>query len=113
MIVVTSYINANDKMIGFEINGHANIDSINKEIVCASVSVLSQTIMLSLIDCLDIDCYYKIEKGYLFLLIKNYKSLNQNLCDDVDLLFNTLLLGLKNIDKNYENNLDFQTFTFK
>lgn len=108
MIVVTSYLNKDNKMIGFEIDGHADAYSNNKEIVCASVSALSQTIVLSLINYLGIDCDYKVEKGHLFLLIEKYDYLNQSLHSKIELLFNTLFLGLKNIDKNYKNNLEFK-----
>lgn len=40
----------------FRILGHANYDVKGKDIVCASVSILSQSTILGLVDILKLDC---------------------------------------------------------
>ena len=59
----------NNNINSFEFRGHANSAEYGQDIVCASVSGISQTILLGLIDILDDNIKYKILSGYLFFLI--------------------------------------------
>lgn len=65
----------------FRILGHANYDVKGKDIVCASVSILSQSIILGLVDILKLDCVTQIESGDLQCYIKEPTKEAQILMD--------------------------------
>ncbi len=89
----------NNNINSFEFRGHANSAEYGQDIVCASVSGISQTILLGLIDILDDNIKYKIESGYLYFIIPN--NIDVDILGKVNVLTNTLMLGLENIKKNY------------
>ena len=89
----------NNNIHSFEFRGHANSAEYGQDIVCASVSGISQTILLGLIDILDDNIKYKIESGYLYFIIPN--NIDIDILGKVNVLTNTLMLGLENIKKNY------------
>ena len=89
----------NNNINSFEFRGHANSAEYGQDIVCASVSGISQTILLGLIDILDDNIKYKIESGYLYFIIPN--NIDIDILGKVNVLTNTLMLGLENIKKNY------------
>ncbi len=89
----------NNNIHSFEFRGHANSAEYGQDIVCASVSGISQTILLGLIDILDDNIKYKIESGYLYFIIPN--NIDVDILGKVNVLTNTLMLGLENIKKNY------------
>ena len=89
----------NNNINSFEFRGHANSAEYGQDIVCASVSGISQTILLGLIDILDDNIKYKIESGYLYFIIPN--NIDVDILGKVNVLTNTLMLGKENIKKNY------------
>ena len=91
----------NNNINSFEFRGHANSAEYGQDIVCASVSGISQTILLGLIDILDDNIKYKIESGYLYFIIPN--NIDIDILGKVNVLTNTLMLGLENIKKNYSD----------
>ena len=91
----------NDNIYSFEFSGHANAAEYGQDIVCASVSSISQTILLGLIDILKGNIEYKVESGYLYFKIPN--NLDKDELDKANVLTNTLRLGLDNIKENYSD----------
>ncbi len=86
---------------GVEISGHANSSEYGQDIVCASISGITQTILLGLIDILDGNIEYKIESGYLYFKLPD--DLEPSMIEKVQVLTNTLRLGLDNIKENYSD----------
>ena len=82
-----------DKII---IQGHADFDDYGKDIVCAGVSVLTFTIANKLLEISKNDINENNNK-FIFNLIDKNK--------DVELLVETLIFGLKSIEKQYPQNI--------
>jgi uncharacterized protein YsxB (DUF464 family) len=97
-LVVIIY-NAGKNIVGFDISGHANYDEHGKDIVCAGVSVLAQTIITSIDELTNVnDFKYKIDVGHTFIKV-NHNKIDK----DVELLFKAFELGIKGIQNSYKN----------
>ena len=96
------YRDSNDKLTGFECKGHAGYAEAGEDIVCAAISILTINFVNS-VELLT-DSFPEVvedsDKGYLKVTIKEYDK------DDVQLLFNSLSLGLDNIRKEYPKFFD-------
>ena len=95
MITVTIHY-SNDEITGFTVEGHANFKPCGEDIVCSAVSVLTQAALLGLARYVELD--YIIRDGYLECRLPYL--------DDADMMraaaiLETMILGLKNIEKNY------------
>ncbi|MBR5994634.1 MAG: ribosomal-processing cysteine protease Prp [Lachnospiraceae bacterium] len=96
------YRDSNDKLTGFECKGHAGYAEAGEDIVCAAISILTINFVNS-VDLLT-DSFPEVvedeKKGYLKVTIKEYDKA------DVQLLFNSLSLGLDNIREEYPKFFD-------
>jgi len=83
----------------FSINGHANAEVYGRDIVCAAISVLSQTTLLGLHEIAKINIDYNIQDGNLVC------KLPINMTDEerqkASLLLETMIIGIKNIYESY------------
>ena len=85
-----------------EISGHANYDEFGKDIVCASVSSIVMTTVNSILSIDDSSINY-IDDGDKIII----KKLNDN--DIVDKLLNTMILILKDLEKQYKKNIKVES----
>lgn len=69
MINITFY-KQNDKYIGMFIGGHAGYAAKGYDVVCASVSAISQNLLIALEGVLNIQGTYIVEDGYMRLDIR-------------------------------------------
>ena len=63
----------------YDIKGHANFAPLGEDIVCAAISVLSQTTLMGLVEVLQLkrrEIFYKIDDstGYLNVELKKIKD---------------------------------------
>ncbi|MBR6307327.1 MAG: ribosomal-processing cysteine protease Prp [Lachnospiraceae bacterium] len=96
------YCDSNDKLTGFECKGHAGYAEAGEDIVCAAISILTINFVNS-VELLT-DSFPEVvedeSKGYLKVTIKEYDKA------DVQLLFDSLSLGLNNIREEYPKFFD-------
>ena len=85
-----------------EISGHANYDEFGKDIVCASVSSIVMTTVNSIMSIDDSSINY-VDDGDKIII----KKLNDN--DIVDKLLNTMILILKDLEKQYKKNIKVES----
>lgn len=85
-----------------EISGHANYDEFGKDIVCASVSSIVMTTVNSIFSIDDSSINY-VDDGDKIII----KKLNDN--DIVDKLLNTMILILKDLEKQYKKNIKVES----
>ncbi len=94
----------NDSLKYISVSGHANSDEYGKDIVCAAVSVITQTIILGISEILNDDFKYSISKGNLYFEVPEKMIYEDEL--RINTLTHTLIIGLQNIKNNYENYID-------
>lgn len=87
-----------DKIIGYNVFGHANFAPKGKDIVCSAVSSITQTALLGLKELLKKDIEFEQDNGLLRVQINNPDK-------DSNLLLETMFLGLKKIEKIYPKNV--------
>lgn len=85
-------------LISFKIKGHAGFDEEGEDIVCSAISMISQTTLIGILEVLKIDVEYCIEDGFLNLSLEK-KSMDE--IEESQVLLQTMLLGLKNIEITY------------
>ena len=85
-----------------EISGHAKYDEFGKDIVCASVSSVIMTTVNSIMN-IDNSSISYVDDGNKIII----KKLNDN--DIVDKLLNTMILILKDLEKQYKKNIKVES----
>lgn len=83
----------------FAISGHANADVHGKDIVCAAISVLSQTTLIGLYEIAKIEIDYNIQDGN--LVCKLPINLTNDERQKANILLETMIIGIKNIYESY------------
>ena len=99
MIKIKIFRNSLGKINGFKVTGHANTAPHGQDIVCAGVSVLAQTAILGVAKHLQREITYDVKEGNLEL---NLLSDSDELTDAI---FETMLLGLVEIEKINSKNI--------
>ena len=101
MIVVEIYRNKENYIKRYKISGHANYADHGQDIVCAAVSILGQTILLSLgkVVGLEKDLKYKIQDG--FLDVKLPKEIDNSILEKTQIVLDTFLIGIKSLIDSY------------
>ncbi|NLJ89181.1 MAG: ribosomal-processing cysteine protease Prp [Epulopiscium sp.] len=105
MLKVVFYLNKNNNLCGFQITGHSGYGEYGSDIVCAAVSALTINTVNS-IKCFSSDIFnleYEDEGG-LMILTMDKESRDYPSAETL-LLLQSLELGLKNIQKDYNNNI--------
>lgn len=88
-----------DHFIGVKVTGHAYSDEPGKDLVCAAVSTLAQT-LLNAVEILGnvpenrIQCC--VENGFLEMIIQPTDA-----NDVIDIVFKTMIIGIEGIENAY------------
>ncbi|PHS35123.1 MAG: ribosomal-processing cysteine protease Prp [Alkaliphilus sp.] len=100
MVEINVYRNKNGDICKYTITGHANAAKHGEDIVCAAVSVLSQTIVLGLYDVANIDVDYEVSDAKLSCSLPS-KGLTRLDRRQANLLFETMYIGFRSLLENY------------
>ncbi len=102
MTTITFNLDENNLYTGFVAFGHAGYNkSFGKDIVCSAISALTINFINSvdeLTDC-TVNVETNDETGFMNVSLADYES------EDVQLLFKSLVLGLKGIEKDFSKYL--------
>lgn len=84
---------------GLKVSGHAYSDEPGKDLVCAAVSTLAQTLVnavvkIGVLDDKSVHCVVK--SGLLEIKLKP-----KDLSDVIDIVFETILIGIEGIENTY------------
>lgn len=81
------------------INGHANYAGPGKDIVCAAISCLTQTFILSMEELTSTEIKYVIEAGNAFI------EWDENLSVRAQVLIDSFFIGIKEVANAYPRNI--------
>ena len=100
-MIYVKFIKKDGKYYYFESTGHAEYDEHGKDIVCAAISVLAQTLVNSIIKLSTIDPVVDIdeEKGYLKCEIPKDKSTLEDI--QIQTAFKVIKVGIEGISEVY------------
>lgn len=94
MIKITVSRSTDDKVVGLLVKGHSGAAAYGSDIICAAVSALAQSVILSLTEHLKTKITFDIKDGYLKL------SLNDEPTELTEAVFSVALSGFEEIRKN-------------
>lgn len=106
MIRVRVRRNCSGKPVGVIIRGHALFAPEGRDIVCAAVSMLAQTVIFALQDLVKLRFPVKIKRGS--LLVSAPPGMEREKADKFFLLMETMLLGLKETARSYPLHVVYQ-----
>ena len=92
------FVRKHNKLVSFDISGHAGYAENGYDIICSAVSAISYTIANGITEVLVIKAPYEIHDGFL--------KMNIGACSSEDIeksqvLLETMLLGFQNMKVNY------------
>jgi uncharacterized protein YsxB (DUF464 family) len=94
-------------IISLEVSGHSGLNKKGSDILCSAVSTLSQTFILTVARVLKIEQQLQREDGYLSSRI-DLNGLSSESRLRLKLLFESLLIGLFEIDKEYPDKIKIE-----
>ncbi len=107
MIKVNLYKDRDGNIMRYKIYGHGDHGPYGQDIVCAGVSVLSQTALISLVEVLAIDedkILYTIDQdGYLDVSLP--EDVDYNTKNEIQIVMKTMEVGIKSIIESYPENV--------
>lgn len=106
MIKIKISRNKNNDIVYFSIEGHANYDEFGEDIVCASISILGQTIVLALDEVADIDVTYEMDEGWLTCQIP--ENIDNKQRERANVIIDTMLIGIKGTIEMYPEYIKLQ-----
>lgn len=111
MIEIELFSDSSQNIKKYKIKGHADFAPYGEDIVCSAVSVLSQTVIMGLVEILELDenkIFYKIDEntGYLEVELKSIK--NKELLKETQILLKTFKIGIESIEENYPRNVNIE-----
>lgn len=86
---------------GFKVLGHSGFAAHGEDIVCAAVSVLTQTTILGLQRVVDVDCLVQIDEDLGLLICFLPEKISQEKWDQAQLILDVLYVGLTATEAEY------------
>ena len=93
-------------LVSFKVNGHADFDEYNRDIVCSAVSVLTYAIINGITDVVKVNADFEIRDGFSTL------SLEKQPLEDIEkcqVLMETMLLEIKSLEIEYGKYITLKT----
>lgn len=97
MTKITIYRKDN-RIVKYEAVGHANYAEIGKDIVCASISVILQNVIMG-IQILCINFNFKMESGYMLVDLTDIDLQNKE--KELEILLETMVSMVEGLSKQY------------
>ena len=102
MIKVYFSRNRQGKLTSFTVQGHAGFAPHGEDIVCSAVSAIAQTTVYGLDRILGINPQVQVREGFLECRIPE-RYLSPEELEKIELLLETMLVGLQEIQKDYSD----------
>lgn len=92
---------ANNRIISFEMSGHANSGPYGYDLVCAGASAVSIGMLNAVMELCDVDLQIEQGKGGGYLHVRIPEPLHPETSEKVQLLFEGMIISLKSIELEY------------
>ena len=111
MIKIKLFSDPLGNIMQYDIKGHANFAPLGEDIVCAAISVLSQTTLMGLVEILQLkrkEIFYKIDDSTGYLNVELKKLKDEERFKNSQILLQTFKLGIESIPENYPGNVKIE-----
>ena len=117
MIKAKIYKDKNDYIMRFSLSGHSDYAEYGYDIVCAGISVLSQTVLISLVEVCKIEensIKYKIDDETGFLDVSLPKDIEAFKLEKSQILLRSLVAGINSMIESYPDyiNLEYRRCSY-
>ncbi|MEA1961088.1 MAG: ribosomal-processing cysteine protease Prp [Bacillota bacterium] len=106
MVEITLFYDK-ERIKGFKADGHSGFAPEGEDICCAGVSAITQTALLGLLNHLDQEPEYKMEKGWIDCRLG--ETLSQDDWEKARIILSTMEMGLKSLQEVYPRYIKVQT----
>ena len=98
----------NNKIIGFECSGHANFGEFGSDILCASISSITQAAVLGISKVVGIKADYikDDENGYLKVVIP--EKISQKELEQSEVILRTAFVALNDLKSGYPKHIKIE-----
>lgn len=93
-----------DRYKGFIVEGHTGYAEVGNDILCSGISAIVQTAVLSLMHYGGRSVEVKKESGFINCFV-DWEELETNNIERMQVVFNTMLIGLENLHEEYNDYL--------
>lgn len=111
MITAKIYKDENDNIMRYSVSGHANYAEYGYDIVCAGVSALTQTVLISLVEVCGIEensILYKIDDETGFLDVSLPKNIEAFKLERAQILLSSLVIGINSMIESYPEYINLE-----
>lgn len=111
MIKAKIYKDKNDNIMRYCISGHSNYAEYGYDIVCAGVSALTQTVLISLVEICKIEensILYKIDDETGFLDVSLPEDIEAHKLEKAQVLLESLVIGINSIVESYPDYINLE-----
>lgn len=110
MIKVFLTRNPQGKIIAFSVQGHAGFAPHGQDIVCSAVSAIAHTAVYGMDRVAGVKPQVQVREGFLECKVPEYE-LSPEEMGKIELILETMLVGLQEIQKNYSNCILIKDFS--
>ncbi len=107
MITIKLMRNKKGDIVEYMVSGHANTDEYGKDIVCAAISILAQTMILGIHRILESEPDWSAENGHLKCSLPG--TLDHEQRNQVNAILETMALGFENLRVQYPESIRIET----
>lgn len=111
MINAKIYRDKEGNIVRYSFSGHADYDEYGFDVVCAGVSALTQTVLISLVEVCNIkeeDLLYSIDNETGFLDVCLPKNIEAYKLGQAQILLKSLVVGINSIIENYPDYINLE-----
>ncbi|MBE5758116.1 MAG: ribosomal-processing cysteine protease Prp [Clostridiales bacterium] len=98
----------NDIFVGFEISGHSGYSQAGKDIICASISSISQSCALGLKKVLGINISMKVDEDKGFLKVELPNNINNEDLEKSQILLDTMYISIEDLLSGYSKYISME-----
>jgi len=111
MIKIKFYVQG-DNFVGLDCTGHAGYAEYGSDIVCASISTLTQALALGLTKVLGLPIHYKVDEDDAKLEIRLPKEISKKKFEESQVLFKSTYLAIEDFCDGYPENIKMEVKTY-
>lgn len=111
MIIATIYKDKKGYIKRYSVKGHSDYGEYGSDIVCAGISALTQTVLISLVEVCEIEerhISYRIDEETGFLDVSLPKNIEALKLEKTQILLRSLVVGIKSMIESYSDYINLE-----
>ena len=102
----------NNRLVGFECLGHTGYEESGKDVLCASISTITQSIALGLRDVCNIDTLISRDDEMGYIKVEIPKDLSSDKLSGASVLLDTLFVTIKDLVEGYPKYIKMEVIEY-